>query len=169
MDLRSVKKMYRTALQTNLMKDLKLAHMENKFKENSIGFSADDYISGNFNRFIIYFTEKELSSLRGLDLRQTTDSAFLRLILKYLYKENMHCLVNKTVTGRSDSDTISPEKMVIVKEIFEERIDGVNLRDENETNQRKKRFKTVLAKVLEKIRFTDLKLPRAKKQLHFLN
>lgn len=149
------------------MKDLKLQQMGNKLKENSIVFNADDYVSGDFDRFIKYFTEKELSSLRGLDMRQTADSAFLRLTLKYLYKENMQCLLSKTVAGQSGtrSDTISPEKMVIVKEIFEERIDGVNLRDENEVSQRKKRLKTVLAKVLDKIRVNDLNSPRAKKKI----
>lgn len=165
MQFRAIKKLYRTSLQVNLQKDLKLQTMENKLRENDIEFDTDDFIAGDFTRFIKIFTEKELSSLRGLNIGAPADSTFLRHTLKYLYKEDMNRLSCKTITGRSDSDAISPEKMVIMNAIFEERIDGLNLGDEIATSRRKERFKAILAKVVSSLRTQELESPRAKRKI----
>lgn len=151
-ELHKVKKMLRTTLQINLQKDLKLQHMENKLTTNGIKMDSNDFVAGDFNRFIKIFTEKELSGLRGLPINQSSDSSFLRLILNYLYKENLAILSNKTAMGRNaDADSISPNKLVIMQTIFNERIDGLNL-DEDANEKRKKRFIAVVAKIIGKER-----------------
>lgn len=151
-ELHKVKKMLRTALQVNLQKDLKLQHMENKLTANGIKIDSNDFVAGDFDRFVKIFTEKELSSLRGLPISQSSDSSFLRSILNYLYKDNLAMLSEKTVIGRSaDSVSISPEKLVIMQTIFNERIDGLGL-DEDANEKRKKRFNAVVSKIIGKIR-----------------
>lgn len=151
-ELHKVKKMLRTALQINLQKDLKLQHMESKLTVNGIKIDLNDFVAGDFNRFIKIFTEKELASLRGLPISQSSDSSFLRLILNYLYKDDLAILAKKTVIGRNaDTDAISPNKLVIMQTIFDERIDGLGL-DEEANEKRKKRFVAVVGKIIGKVR-----------------
>lgn len=158
--------MYRTALHTNLCKDLKIQHMDNKF--NALGLSVNqfDFIPGDFSRYTSIFSEKELAMMRILDSRQANDSAFLRAALKSLYNNELARLINITVTGRSGTMEISPAKKIILKEAFEERLDGIEL-DDQEKERRNKRFNNVLAKAINTILSSDLKVPRAKKQLVF--
>lgn len=151
-ELHKAKKMLRTALQINLQKDLKLQHMENKLTVEGINIDFNDFVAGDFNRFIKIFTEKELASLRGLPISQSSDSSFLRLILNYLYKDDLAIIAQKTVIGRNAAnDAISPKKLVIMQRIFEERIDGLGL-DEEANEKRKKRFVAVVGKIIGKER-----------------
>lgn len=153
------------------MKDLKIQHMENVLKENSIDFNPDEYCSGEFKRFIKFFTVRELATLRGLNFQQSSDSTFLRNSLKYLYKHNLYVLLSKCVTGRRkrtiemmDSvveipakEAISPEKMVILQSVFDERIEGISSLDEFEKIERKLRFAGVLAKIINNFTIADAK------------
>lgn len=151
-EFQRVKKLLRTALQVNLQKDLKLTQMEKKLKEAEIKFDADDFVAGDFCRFAKMFTEKELACLRGLPVSQSSDSAFLRFTLNYIYKDDLTQISKISATGRnSDADPISPQKMCIMKSIFNERIDGMDQSAE-ENEKRKKRFISVLAKVIGKSR-----------------
>lgn len=151
-EFQRVKKLLRTALQVNLQKDLKLTQMENNLKEAGIKFDADDFLAGDFCRFLKIFTEKELASLRGLPMNQSSDSAFLRFTLNYLYKDDLAQLTKKSATGRNvDAEPISPQKMCIMQSIFNERIDGMSLSDD-ENEKRKKRFISVLAKIIDRSR-----------------
>lgn len=139
-------------MQVNLQKDLKLQQMEIKLKERGIKFDADEFVAGDFCRFAKFFTEKELAILRGLPMIQSSDSAFLRHTLNYLYKDDLAKLSQKTVIGRrSDADPISPQKMTILQSIFGERIDGMGLSDDaNKT--RKKRLVSIVAKIIDRSR-----------------
>lgn len=151
-EFQRVRKLLRTALQVNLQKDLKLTQMENKLKEAEIKFDAEDFVVGDFCRFVKIFTEKELARLRGLPVTQSSDSAFLRFTLNYLYKDDLNQLSKKSTTGRNaDADPISPQKMCIMQSIFNERIDGMG-QSEEENERRKKRFKSVLAKIIDRSR-----------------
>lgn len=151
-EFQRVKKLLRTALQVNLQKDLKLTQMENKLKEAGMKFDADDFVAGDFGRFMKIFTDKELACLRGLPMNQSSDSAFLRFTLNYLYKDDLAKLSKKSATGRNvDADPISPQKMCVMQSIFNERIDGMSLCDD-ENEKRKKRFLSVLAKIIDRLR-----------------
>lgn len=141
--------MLRTALQVNLQKDMKMTLMEQKLYRNGIEFNPNDFVPGDFVRFANIFPDKELSALRGLDLDQKNDSTFLGYVLKCLYKD-CDRLSKKFATERA-GDAISPSKMTILKSIFEERVDAVEL-DQNRNEKRKKRLVEVLSKILFKIR-----------------
>lgn len=173
------KKLYRTNLQINLSKDLRIQQLQNILKENSISYNPEKYDLGQFRRYEIFFDERELASLRGLDFQRSSDSAFLRLCMIALYKLNLSSILNKTVTGRrekmieigdkvtviSAKEAVSPEKMVILTSIFDERIEGIPNINQFEKNQRKEGMKCVLAKVIDRIRVDKLKSPRAKKRI----
>lgn len=151
-ELHKVKKMLRTAFQVNLQKDLKIQHMENKLTANGNDLATNDFVPGDFCRFIKKFTEKELSSLRGLSAAQSSDSSFLRITLNSLYKDNLAGLSKKSAMGRnSEADAISPDKLVTMQTIFNERIDGLGLNPDAQ-EKRKKRFNTVVAKIIVKER-----------------
>lgn len=152
LELTKVKKLFRTALQTNLNKDLLLQQMQKKLERNGIEHDPKDFIRGDFDRFQKIFNDLQLSNLRSLDSQQSTDSQFLRLTMKYLYKEDLSPLLRKTATGYSQTEPITPSKMVILKSIFEERIDGLIGIDDFDKSIRKKRFSTILAKVINNIR-----------------
>lgn len=138
--------------------------MEKKLKENAIEFDADDFVAGDFIRFAKVFTERQLSSLRGVELSQPKDSTFLHMIVRMLYSDDLHRLLNITVTGKGESDAVSPEKYLTMRAIFDERIDGVNLDNDILSSQRKNRFKSILSKVIERI-VRELSSGKAKKKL----
>lgn len=165
-DLEKVKKSYRTALQTNLYKDLKIQHMENKFKELDVGVNFNDYVPGDFARYTNLFDDKQLAIMRSLDSRQANDAVFLRSALKSLYKEDLSRLTYITVTGRAGTNKISPDKMIRLTEIFQERLDGMDVKEE-EKERRSKRLGNVLAKAINTILISDLKIPKAKKKLQY--
>lgn len=177
-ELNKFKKLYRTAIHINLQKDLKVKHNENQLKNSGIAFDSE-FVAGDFDRFRDFFCAKELASLRSLDLDWKTDSTFLKCAMQFLYKDNLSSLANKTVTGIKKmvvdggiprlitiKDSISPQKIEILKELFTERI--CSLPEDKCPDQRKKRFRTVLAKVVDRIRVDKLKSPRAKKKLLFI-
>lgn len=118
----------------------------------NFGIDVAEVIAGEFNRFGNHFTEKELSFLRGLDGQQMTDAVFLRSILEFLYKDNVAGLAKKTAKGRcADSTPISPEKIEVIKAIFEERIDSLDC-DLNEATKRKESLNQLLSKCLYTVR-----------------
>lgn len=178
-EMQNVKKLYRTSLQVSLMKDLKIQQMENLLKEKSITFSTDDYNKGHFDRFKKIFTELELASLRGLDFKTSTDSTFLRYCMKALYKQDLSVILKKTLNGTKkriflsegqiitipEKEPISPPKKVILRNIFDERIDAVPNLSFREKDQRLKNFNIVLAKVIDRLCVDDLRSPRAKRRI----
>lgn len=145
--------------------------------ENGIDFDSK-FIPGDFDRFREYFNASELACLRGLDLKRSSDSTFLKCAVEFLHKDNLASLVNKTVTGQvkqvseggavkllTIKECISPLKVEIVKELFNERISVLSF--ESGPDRRKKRFHSVLAKVVDRLRVDRLKSPRVKRKLDF--
>lgn len=133
--------------------------MQNKLEEHGIENNSKDFVEGEFSHFRKFFSERELAILRSLDTIQSADSKFLHFTLKFLYKDDLSHLERKTTTGNAESEAITPSKMAILKNIFEERIDGIAIDDENKLS-RKKRFTPVLSKVINYIRTHVLKKPR---------
>lgn len=151
--------------------------MENLLKKNGIEVESKHKL-GEFDRFSQFFSDKELAYLRGLDLNRETDSTFLKSALEYLHKDNFASLKNKTVTGRIKTvfeggiikqvflrECISPQKIEILKELFTERIGSLS--EEGGPDRRKKRFNSVLSKVVDRFRVDRFNSPRAKKRIAF--
>lgn len=176
-ELKAARKLLRTNLQINLSKDLKINQMHKMLKENSIRCNPEEFDCGQFKRFDGIFTSQELASFRGLDFGKSSDSSFLRLCIKALYRENLQSLAKKTIYGREErvvkrengvthlpaKERISPEKMVIVEEIFQERIDAIPNIDQFAKNRRKGNIYSVLARVIDRLCVDTLKSPRPKK------
>lgn len=113
-----------------------------------------------------------------MDLDIPSDSTFLKCALEFLHKDNLPSLINKTVTGKETNvlengilkrvtikECISPQKTEILRELFNERIGSLTI--EQMPHRRRKRFHSVLAKALDRLRVDRLKFPRAKKKLQF--
>lgn len=138
-ELRAVKRSFLNALQESLRKDHNIRSLENKlFGKGELQFFSTRHTDGDFQRFEKYFSENELRTLRSLSFEQSADSTFARNVLMYLYHGNETVISQKVIIGRENSrDPISPQKYVILKEMFDERLDGIPL-DEEVRNIRKK-------------------------------
>lgn len=81
----------------------------------------------SFLDFSANFTEDELSNLRSISANNSSDSTFVAHCVKYLYKQNLSALKNKSVTGKSRKpgqvkEPVTPAKYKILSEIFRERV-----------------------------------------------
>lgn len=178
-ELKDTRKKFRTTLQVNLSKDLRIQKLENILTKNSIQFSSEYLYSEQFASFKKYFTEHELAGLRGLDFDKSSDSTFLRSCINALYAQNLSTIEFRTVTGTKEREKtvmgkrvlipareeITPEKMNILSSIFDERIEAIPNIDQLEKSKRVKNMRIVLAKVLDRIRVDHLDSPRAKRRL----
>lgn len=105
-----------------------------------------------------------LAQLRGLGNSSANDSKFLKKCTLHLYKNKIYSLANKTPCGRNEHsvkrdgkvvairprrEAISPEKMVILKGIFAERIDALPDLEPMEKDARKKEIGKKLSKVID--------------------
>lgn len=178
-ELKDTRRKFRTTLQVNLSKDLRILKLENILTKNSIQFSSEYLYSEQFENFKKYFTEHELARLRGLDFDTSSDSTFLRYCINALYAQNLSTIEFRTVTGTKEKEKtvmgkrviipareeITPEKMSILSSIFDERIEAIPNIDQLEKSKRVKNMRIVLAKVLDRIRVDNLDSPRAKRRL----
>lgn len=83
-----------------------------------------------FNSFSMDFTENELATLRSIGATNREDSTFIAASVKFLYKNNLSILKEKSLTGRSakpghPKEPITPKKIEILSKIFKERVDSV--------------------------------------------
>lgn len=116
---KTLKKKYHQLLIGNLQKDIIIQNLKRKLE------------SQKFSTFFEEITANCLNELRKVGNTRKEDSKFIRLALIDLYGKKE--LKTKTLSGRSKSgnktDQIAPEKINILKRLFEERlsyIDGVD-------------------------------------------
>lgn len=157
------KKLYRTGLQISFAKDLRITQLSALLKKNSISGWADEIGLDQFASFGRHFTENSLSILRGISYEKSSDATFVRKCLVSLYQRNLSALKTKSVTGKS-KEPISPEKMMVLENIFHERIEAIPNITRPEKDGRVKKFKQCLAKVIYHISRSETVVPR---QLHF--
>lgn len=125
-------------------------------------FNAQDLHAEQFSSFKKFIPEKVLVSLRSLDFDKKKDSVFLRTCISALYKDNLGVIALRTVTGTKErvidfdgkrtvipaKAPVTPEKLIIMSKIFDERVDALPGIDELEKNKRKSEMNTLLAKVI---------------------
>lgn len=79
-----------------------------------------------FDEFASEFTQSELADLRLIGGTQREDSTFISLSIKFLYKDKLHTLQKKSVTGRSKpgmkKECFSPEKVKILSSMLQKRL-----------------------------------------------
>lgn len=179
---KKTRKLFITSLQNNLVKDIRIAKLEAVLKTHGIVANPEEFSLDQFVGFSKHFDEKLLAQLRGLDYSSAGDSSFLKKCIVHLYKNNLSLLANRTPCGRNEhtvkrdgkvvatrprKEAVSPGKIIILKEIFAERIDALPSLDVLEKEARKKQMGTKLSKVIDDIRVHDLKLPRIAKQIKY--
>lgn len=154
-----MKKLYRTALHTNLMKDLKVEELSKAADTiNTQSVQGGD----QYQNFTCYFSANEISYLRSQSYAVSNDSTFIGLALKYLYNDRPNSLLNVSITGKSQGTTVmSPEKLGILRSLFDVRMGIIGAVQ----TTRHQRFKDVLSKVLYKHRTA----PSCRKRLSFPN
>lgn len=135
----STKHEYQAALIENLKKDLILHKLLNQEKEN------------NFDEFSDRFPANTLDELRSLSMAEKCDSSFILAAMRGLYKQNLAALKNKTYSGVSKTnskESISPEKMKCLNDIFQKRLE---LEDAGVNDEREKKFPKYVKSAIESI------------------
>lgn len=182
MTYKKTKKLYITSLQNNLMKDMRIAKLETVLKSQGIAINPEEFNLNQFSGFSRHFDEKLLAHLRGLDYNPASDSSFLKKCVLHLYSSNLNSLAKKTPCGRNEQtvtrdgrivakrphkEAISPVKMVLLRQIFNERIDALPGLDSLQKSARKKQMVKKLSKVIDDIRVHDLRIPRIATQIKY--
>lgn len=98
----------------------------------------------SFNNFSNNFVDNHLAHLRSIGPTQRDDSTFVSFSLRFIYNENMDCIKGKTLTGRGKNKNepkkmLTPDKVVVLKNIFNERLNMVTV-NADERNARNKLF-----------------------------
>lgn len=157
------KKLYRTGLQISFGKDLRITQLSTLLKRNGIRGWTDEIGLDQFASYGSHFNENSLAILRGITFEKSSDATFIRKCLVSLYERNLSTLKSKSVTGRSkdrSKEPISPEKMMVLENIFNERIEAIPNITRLEKDARLDKFKRNLAKVIYCINHSDTVAPR---------
>lgn len=152
-EVKDARKLYFSLLQTNFQKDMTIASLDSQLNMRDDG--APSAGPEPFKRFADFFNENDLVHLRGIDHRSASDSTFIRQSLKFLYRNNLHVLSNKSAKGNKNKESITPQKMMILSNIFDERVSGMDL-VEHEKRRRKLNFGRLIARAISNIRKRDL-------------
>lgn len=114
---KELKAKYFDLLTENLKKDVEIAEMEKKIRPNI------------FHEFENKFSTDSMKRLRLIGFAQKEDSAFVLAVMRGLYEGRLAVLSNKTVSGHSKNKTkgpITPAKMSIISNMFNERVESAN-------------------------------------------
>lgn len=133
---------YQAALIDNLKKDLILHKLLNREAET------------NFNDFDDRFPAETLHTLRSFDNVEKCDSSFVLTAVRGLYIQNLAALKNKTYSGISKNnskESISPEKIKCLKDIFDKRMEYIELENCVVNGERKKKFAKHVKNAIESI------------------
>lgn len=100
------------------------------------------------------FTATELSELRSIGGNQSEDSAFVLTGIRYIYKNQTDRLNHISVTGRSRTGNkktkMSPNKLAAIKDIFNERLNALNLTSDEQA-KREKRINLLVKDAIQNI------------------
>lgn len=97
-----------------------------------------------FSTFTDIYTKNGLAELRSIGGEKEADSTFILTGMRQLYKNDMHRLKKKSVTGRSRTSTqkeaMTPQKLSALKGIFMERLNALDGLDDDNRTKRKHRL-----------------------------
>lgn len=113
-----------------------------------------------FKQFEGKINEDDLTRLRSLSDDKHKDSTFVLRCLEILYNENLAVLCEKRAKSTNTKQALSPEKRVMIENLFTERLKSINLSAQDHS-ARIVRFRTILSSGLsnikKKINSTDQK------------
>lgn len=128
-------------------KNLEIENLRKKIEKSTIKEVNNDSESDRpttiiFNQFTKDFKSEQLAHLRSIGNSIREDSSFVLYSVNSLYEENLSHLKLKSVTGRSNNgekkEPLTPKKLTTLQNIFRERLDKMNI-DDQERGQRKKK------------------------------
>lgn len=128
--------------------------IENLKKDLILHKLLNQEIKNEFDEFNDRFPVKTLNELRTLGKAEKCDSSFVLNALRGLYINNLAELKDKTYSGSSKTNSkepITPEKMKCLKEIFEKRLEYIELADIIVDDERKKKFPKLVKNAIETI------------------
>lgn len=158
--MNETKKLFRTALQNGLEKDLRITQLSKILKDSGIsGIKNDVDDLDQFVSYGRYFTENNLAVLRGISYGKFYDATFIRNCLLFLYKNNLSALKTKSASGKS-KEPISPEKIMVMESMFRERIEAIPNIKLPEKHVRLANFKQSLAKSIYEVVRSAAVMPR---------
>lgn len=123
--------------------------------QNSKNSNQNQYDSLRFCAFAKDFNNEQLATLRDVPLTMQKDSKFITILVRMIYDGKFECLKHKSVTGRSgkageNKTPITPQKMDILTNIFNERIQAAT-EDNFERVVRKKKLNKLIKDALSNI------------------
>lgn len=136
------KQKYQAALIDNLKKDLIL----HKLLNQQTGY--------NFHAFSGGFPTETLDKLSTYGTAEQYDSTFVLTAVRGMYSHNLSALKNKSYSGLSKTnskESISPEKMKCLKNIFDKRLEYIESEDFIVSDERKKKFPKHVKNAIESI------------------
>lgn len=150
---------------------MRIAHLESMLKNAGI---VEDQPQSEplFSKFLMHFNPKQLAFLRSIDTEKRADASFVRTCLEYIYGEDLTVLQKKSTNGASKrvvkracgvmheipaTEPITPEKYIILKNIFAERISST---EECETIRegRNEKLNILVGKAISNIRIKNNKM-----------
>lgn len=137
-----IKQKYQTALVENLKKDLVLDSLIQKAKEH------------RFSGFSEFFPSNTLIELNLIGPSEKDDSSFVSTTIRSLYSDNLALLETKTLSGKSkenNKEAMSPAKVVILKNIYDKRMEYLETDCLLTNKKRKKNFSKHVKTALESI------------------
>lgn len=134
-------------------------HLNDVQPTNNVQRQSND--AHQYDSFQNSFEEIELAKLRSIFNHHKNDATFVRLVLKYLYKDNIGILSKRSVKGTKQrkkrskvtgaelefdaTEPLSPVKMKILSGLFAERL---SYGKETEKLFREKNFNQLAAKAI---------------------
>lgn len=125
--VKTLKDEYKNLLIKNLEKDVKIRKLKREIQ------------STKYNKFERNLSKKCIEILRSIDDTEKEDAKFVSVILNELYDVNI--LKCKSISGRSkknDKTALSPEKKLLLDQIYSERLQQSKSLSSIEINTRKK-------------------------------
>lgn len=121
-EVKQLKQEYQQLLVENLQKDLIIIQTKSKLEENK------------YSSFLDHISESCVDELNLVGNSQRDDSNFVSLALNGLYKNNTDIIKQKSLSGRKAATIISPEKKVILEQLFTERMNSLSCSDQSRIN-----------------------------------
>lgn len=113
-EVKEMRLKYHAMLIENLKKDFEIKELKAQLKEQT-----------KYVKFEKNFSSNAMETMRSYGDEKAQDSKFILTAVRDLYDGRLEDLQTKNLSGRSKGATkqpVTPEKMKILKEIFEERI-----------------------------------------------
>lgn len=123
-------------------------------KEKAVASSTNDS-ELSFCIFSQQFKGQQLTSLRSIGIEPQNDSKFVRTAMTFLYEGNLEILKTKSLSGRGrtkkhNKETLSPEKVLVLSNLFKERLNMIQI-DECKKTTRMKSFNRLIKDAIANI------------------